>query len=35
MALPNGRAVRVRAEKGKNGAVDVQIGAPDDVRIVR
>lgn len=35
LALPNGRAVHVRAEKGENGTVDVQIDAPADVRIVR
>ena len=35
MALPDGGAVRVRAEKRADGSLDVRVAAPDWVKIVR
>ena len=35
MALPDGRAVRVRAEKRADGTLAVRIDAPDSVKIIR
>ena len=35
MALPDGRAVKVRAERRADGSLDVRVDAPDGVRIVR
>lgn len=35
MALPDGKSVRVRAERRQDGTVGVKINAPEDVEIVR
>ena len=35
MALPDGRAVRVRVDKKPDGSLDVKVDAPEGVRIVR
>ena len=34
MALPDGRAVKVRAEKRPNGTLDVQVYAPEGVKVI-
>lgn len=35
MALPDGKAVRVRAERRADGSLDVKVDAPDGVKVVR